>query len=172
MKTFREFLIEREACDPASEWAGDMTVEEVVEKCHRGDWLLWLAEEVRVEKHLLVLAGGLSANTVRHLMKDERSKNAVDVYIRYGQGHATDEELNAAMSDARIAWFDADDEELNTAEVDAAEAVRIATLDAWEAARIAARAAEDELDNQKKTADIAREVCGNQIIQLVNQLLQ
>lgn len=37
MKTFKELLIELKACKTACEWAGDMTIEEVVEKCHKGD---------------------------------------------------------------------------------------------------------------------------------------
>ena len=61
-----------------------MTIEEVVATCHRGDWLLWLAERVDVERRLLVLAGALCANTVRHLMEDERTTRAVDVAIAYG----------------------------------------------------------------------------------------
>lgn len=181
MKTFRELLIEREACEPAREWAGDMTVEEVVEKCHRGDWLLWLAEEVGVEQRLLILAGGLSANTVRHLMKDELSKNAVDVYIRYGQGQATCHELVAAAHAALDAW-DAMDAPGNAA---AARAARDAWDAPWNAAAAAARAAswaaghptskasaDARAENQRQTADIARAVCGKRIVELVNQLLK
>ncbi len=43
MKTFKQYLESLKACDDAIEWAGDKTIEQVVAECHRGDWLLWLA---------------------------------------------------------------------------------------------------------------------------------
>ena len=105
MKTFKDLLIELDACKEAKEWAGNMTIEEVVDKCYRGDWLLWLAKEIDVDDRKLTLAKGLCANTVRHLMKDERSVKAVDAAISYGKGEMGLEELNAAAADASAAVF-------------------------------------------------------------------
>ena len=48
MKNFSELLKQLHACRKAREWAGNMTIEEIVEKCHRGDWMLWLANKVNV----------------------------------------------------------------------------------------------------------------------------
>ena len=92
----KELLIKLKACEAAREWAGDKSWPEIFATCHRGDWLLWLFYHTAGDKRLLTLAKGHCANTVRHLMKDERSVNAVDVAIRYGNGEATQEELRAA----------------------------------------------------------------------------
>ena len=104
MKTpMQELLIKLKACLEAREWVGDKTIEQIVEQCHRGDWLLWLAEKVDIGLQPLTLAKGHCANTVRHLMKDERSINAVDVAITFGEGKASREELSAAAYAAAAA---------------------------------------------------------------------
>ena len=100
MKTFKEYLKSVNACQPAIDWAGDKPVEQVVAECHRGDWLLWLAQKCGVELQPLTLAKGHCANTVRHLMDDERSIMAVDIAIAFGEGKATREELADAAADA------------------------------------------------------------------------
>ena len=100
MKTFKEYLHSVDACAAAIEWAGDKPIEQVVTECHRGDWLLWLAKKCGVELQPLTLAKGHCANTVRHLMSDERSVKAVDVAIAFGEGRATRDELDAATSAA------------------------------------------------------------------------
>ena len=95
----KKLLKELNACKEATEWAGDKTWEEVYNTCERGDWLLWLFARTNPEDfQLLILAKAHCANTVRHLMVDERSKNAVDVAIAFGLGKATREELAAAYA--------------------------------------------------------------------------
>ena len=103
MKTFKEYLKSVDACQSAIDWAGDKPIEQVVAECHRGDWLLWLAKKCGVELQPLTLAKGHCANTVRHLMTDERSLKAVDVAILFGEGRATREELDDAASAAYAA---------------------------------------------------------------------
>jgi hypothetical protein len=157
--TFKELLIELDACESAREWAGDMPIEEVVATCHQGDWLLWLAKKVDADLRLCTLAKGHYANTIRHLMKDERSINAVNVAIAFGEGKATREELDAAAAASRAA----------------ADAAYAAAADAYAAAAYAAYAAaadaySDAL-NRQQTADICREYIGESLIQKVNQLL-
>jgi hypothetical protein len=159
--TFKELLIELNACKLAREWAGDMPIEEVVSTCHRGDWLLWLAQKVDVDFQLFTLAKGHCANTVRHLMTDERSINAVDVAIAFGEGKATREELDAAAAAAAYAAYAAH-----------AAAAAYATEDDDDDAY----ATEDDDDaayaaNRQQTADICREYIGESLIQKVNQLL-
>jgi hypothetical protein len=104
MKKFQDLLKELHACSDACEWAGEMTIEEVVEKCHRGDWLLWLAKRANVDDRKLILAKGHCANTFRYLMKDQRNIAAVDAVIKYGNGEITRDELNqhAAAADAYV----------------------------------------------------------------------
>ena len=162
MKTFKEYLHSVDACQPAIEWAGDKPVEQVVAECHRGNWLLWLAKKCGVELQPLTLAKGHCANTVRHLMSDERSLIAVDVAIAFGEGKATREELDAAA----YAAYAADAANAAAYAADAAAYAANAAANAANAAAYAANAA-----NQHKTADICRKYIGDLIIEKVNQTL-
>ena len=129
----KELLKKLHACKEAREWAGDKTWEEIYTTCHRGDWLLWLFARANPEDKLqLILAAAHCVNTVRNLMRDERSRKAIDIAIRYGEGNATDGEL----ADAAYAAYEA------------------SAADAAYAAAYAADAAKKK--NQKLTADIVR----------------
>jgi hypothetical protein len=163
--TFKDLLIQLDACESAREWAGDMPIEEVVATCHRGDWLLWLTKRVDADLRLRTLAKGHCANTVRHLMTDERSLNAVNVAIAFGEGKATREELDAAAAASRAA-------------ADAAYADAYADAYAVYAAYAAAAAPYDDAAaaaaaalNRQQTADICRQYIGEALIEKVNQLL-
>ena len=137
----KELLKKLHACKEAREWAGDKTWEEIYTTCHRGDWLLWLFARTNPEDKLqLILAAAHCVNTVRNLMRDERSRKAIDIAIRYGEGNATDGELADAADAASAAY---------------------AAADAAASAAYAAYAAADAADaakkkNQKLTADIVR----------------
>ena len=96
-KNMKELLIKLEACKEVIEWAGDKSWEEIYNTCHRGDWLLWLHNRTNKEDlQIRTLAKGHCANTVRHLMKDERSIKAIDTAIAFGEGKATIQDLNDA----------------------------------------------------------------------------
>lgn len=184
MKTFQGLLEELNACPSSRKWAGQKTIEEVVAECHRGDWLLWLASAIEIDRCQLVLPKAHCANTVRHLMKDQRSLNAVDIAIAYGEGRATDEELRkaaCAAADAATAYFAADAATYFAAEsassaaylysyscvaysADAADNYAYRTLDADSAANAIH-------ENRKQTADICRQYIGQAIIERVNELL-
>ena len=100
----KELLKKLHACKEAREWAGDKTWEEIYTTCHRGDWLLWLFARANPEDKLqLILAAAHCVNTVRNLMRDERSRKAIDIAIRYGEGNATDGELADAAAYAAYA---------------------------------------------------------------------
>jgi len=192
MKTFKELLSKLRACSEAEKWAQDKTIEQVVEQCPRGDWLLWLAKKVDIGLQPLTLAKGHCANTVRHLMKDERSVKAVDTAIAFGEGRATQKDLNAAAYDADAAYaaaYDAADAAAHAAydaaTADAAYAAYAAAYDAaYDAATAdaadayaayAAYAAADSADarkeNQLQTANICRQYIGDLIVIKVNELL-
>jgi hypothetical protein len=97
----KNLLRELNACENAREWAADKTWQEVYETCHRGDWLLWLFKKTNPDDlQLLTLAKGHCANTVRHLIKDERSIKAIDAAIAFGLGEITKDELDSAAADA------------------------------------------------------------------------
>ena len=98
---FKDKLIKLGACIDAIEWVGNMTLKEAWKTCPRGDWMIWYYAKTHPKNlRKLTLAKALCANTVRHLMQDERSKKAVDTAILFGQGKATREELDAANSAA------------------------------------------------------------------------
>ena len=105
MKTFKDLLVKLNACSSACRWAGDMPIEEVVEKCHRGDWLLWLARNVNIDFQKLTLAKGYCAQTILHLMKDERSIKAVEAAINFGNGLTNEQQLKDAAAAAAAATY-------------------------------------------------------------------
>jgi hypothetical protein len=98
-------LNDLDACENAKNWAKGKTWQEIYDTCHRGDWLLWLFKKTNPnDLQRITLAKGHCAATVVHLMKDERSKQAVKVAIAFGEGKATITELNI---DADAAYADA-----------------------------------------------------------------
>ena len=156
MKTLE--FINLEACDEAADWASGKTWEEVYSTCHRGDWLLWLFKRTNPKNFSeLTLAKGHCANTVRHLMKDERSIAAVDAAIAFGDGKITKEELDAAAADAAFyaayAYASAADYAAYAAYA-AADATAYAAD--YAAAATAAAYADAKKENQQQTADICR----------------
>jgi len=146
----KELLNKLKACQEAMEWAGDKSWQEIYNTCHRGDWLLWLFKRTNPDDlKLLTLAKGHCANTVRHLMKDERSIKAVDAAIAYGEGKISREELDAAAnaaSDAAYAY---------SAYANAAYAYSAYAADAAAAADDAAYAAYDDDADADAAADSA-----------------
>jgi len=130
----KELLMKLNACKDAREWAGDKSWEEIYNTCHRGDWLLWLFKRTNPDDlQLLTLAKGHCANTVRHLMKDERSIKAVDAAIAFGEGKISRDELDAADAAAFAAAY------ADAAYADAASAASAASA-AYAAAYAAAAA--------------------------------
>jgi len=175
--TFSEYLESIDACSYAIEWAANKTVEEVVSTCHRGDWLLWLAQKCDIGLQPLTLAKGHCANTVRHLMTDERSIKAVDVAIAFGEGRASREELDSAAANANAyaatpAYAAA--RAAAAAAFAANTAAAFAANTAAAAAYAAAHASNQEATiaaNLQQTADICRQYIGDLIIQKVNETL-
>ena len=174
MKTIEELLTKLGACEEARNWAKGKTFEEVYTTCERGDWLCWLfARTNREDVQLLTLVKGHQANTVRHLITDKRSLNAIDTAIAFGEGRASREELSeaarAAYHAARAAVATASyaasaaSYAASAAVVTASYAASAAAASAARAtARYAAEAADDaaveaaEQANQQLTADIFR----------------
>ena len=121
---FREYLKKIKACKQAIQWVGDKSLKETWEQCPRGDWMLYLYKNL-YPKNLreLTLAKGLCVETVKYLMKDERSIKAVDTAIAFGKGEATLKELIDSTADAYVAARDAaaaadeDETEVQTATV-------------------------------------------------------
>jgi len=65
-------------CEDSLIWYNKQeSFEQAWNDCHRGDWMLWIAYHLGVDKRILTLAKGYCAKTIIHLMKDKRSINAV-----------------------------------------------------------------------------------------------
>jgi len=161
----KDLLLKLKACEEAVEWAGDKTAKEIIDTCHRGDWLLWLAYKLEVDDRPLALVKGHCANTVRHLMKDKRSIKAVDAAIAYGNGEISKKELKDAAyayasSDAAAASYAAS----YAPSYAAAAAASFAAYAAAYAAS-AASAAADRKSNELETADICRKYLGKLILE-------
>ena len=101
-------LKEMSACNEAIGWVGDRTPEQAWNECERGDWMLWIAQKKDVDLRKLTLAKARCSKLAIHLMKDERSRKAVEVAERFGLGLATIEELDEARNAAADADADAD----------------------------------------------------------------
>ena len=179
MKPFKQLLIELSACEDAREFAADKPIEEVVSSCHRGDWLLWLAKKVGVDFRKLTLAKGHCANTVRNLMKDERSTKAVDAAIDFGNGLISKDELKAYAAaayaaSAAAAYASAAAYAASAAYASAAAYAASAAAYASAAsdyAYAAAASSADRKQNQLLTADICRKYISAEIVTKVNELL-
>jgi hypothetical protein len=158
------------ACEEAIEFAKTKSSwQEVYSECDRGDWLLWLFAKTNPDDvRLLILAKGKCAETVKHLMKDERSIAAVEAAIAYGQGKISKKELDkftaaahtahaaAAAAAAFAATHAADTAYTHTAAAHAAAAHAAAaySANAYSAAAYSATRKE----KLKQAADIVRNV--------------
>lgn len=132
-KKLDQFLKQHNACEDCHEFGKDLTLEQFLNTCERGDWILWLFARTNLDDFHLIssrippkktskdvyriaLAVGHCANTVRHLIRHERSLKALDVVIAFGEKKVGLEELDAARWDAEaglrsagIALSDADE---------------------------------------------------------------
>ena len=164
MITFKDLLIDINACEEARLWAGDRTIEEVLRDSWRGDWLLWLAKKLDLPFNKLTLAKARCAKTVIHLMKDERSVDAVNVAEKFGLDECTLEELNNAYAAADAAAADADADAYAAAAaytaypVYAAAYAYAAAADAYANAAAAAAAAADADADAADAATYAADV--------------
>jgi chemotaxis protein histidine kinase CheA len=185
MKTFKDLLIELQACEDAKEWAGEKNIEEIVKDCHRGDWLLWLAKNVDIPLRPITLAKARCAKTVIHLMEDQRSIDAVNIAEQFGlTDEVSEDDLRkaAAAANSAAAYYSANSAAAaaysaaaaaNSA-YSAAAADNSAAAAAYYSANSAnsAAAAAAKTKNQQQTSDICREVLGKMIIERVNELLK
>ena len=75
-------------------WSKGKKLDEIWATCARGDWLLELYAELYPENHrLLSFAKGHCAKTVQHLLKDQRSLDAIQGAIDYGLYQIDEQEL-------------------------------------------------------------------------------
>jgi len=157
-RQFKDKLLELEACEGAFEFCEGKSLQEAWDTCPRGDWMLWLfMRSDNYDLQLMTLTKGHCANTIRHLMKDERSIAAVDAAIAFGEGRISRDQLDATSDDNAFAL--ATSNAIAIAAYGAAYASSSSTVAC--ATAIATYLADflsyDALKaNQKQTADICR----------------
>lgn len=183
MKTFAQLLEKRNACDEAREWVGNKTVEEAVAQCPRGDWMLWLLKESATADDLqdeafirtFMLTKARIAETIVHLMTYDDSKEAVRVSRAFGEGRASEEELELACDKARSAYMDDDsecDDPSFVAYVCSSTNSYHSTSSYTNKSILFFEGAEAAKQNQIAIVNICRETFGELIIQKINQLLK
>ena len=152
-------LTRLDACREAREWAAGKTLEQAWAECPRGDWMLWLAGLLDIDRKVLVQAACACARlALPHVPESEtRPLKAIETAEAWTRGEATIEDVRAA---ADAAW----EAEAARAAREAARAARAAWAAAdaaWaaEAARAAraARAAADAARAARAAADAAAE---------------
>ena len=103
MKTTK--LEKLSACRDAVKWASTQkNTIEAWQNCERGDWMLWLAKKLNVDDKKLTMAKAMCAKQVEHLMKDQRSKDALQACFDYVNGKITRKQLNAYTAATAAAY--------------------------------------------------------------------
>jgi hypothetical protein len=135
--------------------------------CDRGDWMLWLAKRLDVDDRKLTLAKAMCVKQVEHLMKDQRSLDALEGCFKYAKGELTREELDELASASASAYA------ASAAYAYAAYAYAYASASAAYAASAyayasdasASAASAAKKESLKKSADICREVLTEEVLQ-------
>jgi len=150
------------ACKESVESVGEMSVKEAWLACDRGDWMLCIYSLLYPENKVqLTTAKAFCAATVKHLMKDKRSIDAVHAAMT---GEISKNKRNAASYAADAAYADADADAAYAAYAAYAAAADAyayaAAADAADADAYAADAyaADARLKNRKLTASICRQL--------------
>lgn len=131
------------ACNEAIVWVKTQTsAKNAWMNCNRGDWMLWLAKILDVDDKKLTLAKALCAKQVEHLMKDQRSKDALQSCFDYASGKISRSQLTAVA---------------NAADAAAAAAYAVAVY--------TANAATTRKFSLKKSADICRKILTKEVLQ-------
>src|SRR3990172_1665376 len=130
----RETLRRLEACPEAVDWVGDRAPETAWQECLRGDWLLWYASQLAVDRRQLVRAACACARLVLHLVREgeERPRLAIDAAGRWADDPTEENRMAArdAGDAADTAAGDAADTAAYTAGV-AAYSAGAAGVAAW-----------------------------------------
>ena len=103
------FLESLDACSMALQWSENREVNESAWlACSRGEWLLWFAEKIGIDKNLIILAVCDCADSVIHLFPENEKhlKNAIKTMRALAVGQVTKKELHheygTALVDTRL----------------------------------------------------------------------
>jgi len=114
--TFKQQLIEMDACQDAIDWIKDRTIQQAWNDCHCGDWMLWLLEQMKEkegwldEKEIMLLGCWCSRRALKYIPEGEtRSLKAIEAKEKWARGEITKEEVvvicNVAKAVINTAWI-------------------------------------------------------------------
>jgi hypothetical protein len=175
--TFKELLIERSSCAAGSDWVDDKTVEQAVEQCKNGAWLIWLGKKFNIDLQILTLAKVRCVKTIFNLIADQKSIEALNIAEKFGLGEKTKEELDEALELAKSGTYNSQTSGQAhyavIAAIDTTDSVEINPADNVANAYAAVDVKNPDLKNEslELTADICREIIGDLIINKVNEVL-
>ena len=110
-KDFLEAIDQYDPCRDAVRWAEDKkTLSEIWRTCDRGDWLLWAAAKVGIDRKIIVAAACDCAElALKYVPKGEdRPREAIETARKWIKGEATLKEVrNASAAAAYAAAADA-----------------------------------------------------------------
>ena len=106
--TLRDQLVAIRACSDAVEWVGTRTIEQAWAECERGDWMLWLAGRIDIDRKLLVSAACACAEPALAFVRagEDRPRLAIEVARAWCVGTATLDDVRAAAAAAYAAYAD------------------------------------------------------------------
>jgi len=93
-------------CDPAIKWLGGKSYRDAYETCPRGDWLLWLVHELKIDLRKIALAACECIELGYKFLPDGeyRARIAVETWRAWVRGEATLEEVRSAADAAHAAF--------------------------------------------------------------------
>lgn len=172
-----------DACEEGIKWFETQKSNKTAwQNCERADWMLWIATKSGVDEKKLIRVKALCVLSIKHLLRDKRSKEALITALSYSESRATKKELKAAHTAASAAC-DASYSFVSSAAAAytaaaytiAATAATYATADAATANAAAytiaatARAANAHKDQHRKMASICREILTKEFLKRIKR---
>lgn len=135
------------------------TIEDAVEHLPKGEWLLWIGHHLNLDRKIMLLAAAMCAKTISHHLS-ERDNATLDISIRYSKGDANENDFLVAKNNLseyltipQYAVFHALSDDVRF--------VPIYTSNC---------SVFEKTQNQLQTADICREIIGEEIIKSFHNL--
>jgi len=156
--TFKQQLIDMNACHEAVVWVGRKSLKTAWSKCERGDWMLWLAGKLDIDRKLLVLAACDCAEPALKLIPEgeDRPRQAIQTARDWCNGLASLEDVRNAANAANAAANAADVAAYAAADVAAYAANAANAADAAYAAAYAAYAGYAAAGASADASDLVR----------------
>ena len=107
---YQRLLTKLGACAEARHAADGKSLREAWTTCERGDWLLWLAAKIDIDRKIIVRAACDCARTALKYVKEGETRplKAIETAEAWCEGKATIEEVRAAAYAAYAYAADAD----------------------------------------------------------------